>query len=91
MEALLLTRDEAEEASEAVLKPNRERLAKKQRKRLEWSVRFQKFRVALLGFIVGGVLGDYFFADVYPWNVVGLAIGLLLAVILQRFPVPVNK
>ena len=66
----MLTRDEAEEASEAILEPNRGRLAKKQRNRLRRSVRFQKFRVALLCFIVGGVLGDYFFGDFYPWNVV---------------------
>ncbi|PVY77974.1 hypothetical protein C8D92_1026 [Tamilnaduibacter salinus] len=87
----MLAPDEAEKASEAILEPSRERLAKKQRKRLRWSVRFQKFRVALLGFIVGGLLGDYFFGDLYPWNVVGLAIGLFVAAILRRFPVPVNK
>ena len=87
----MLTPEEAEEASEAILKPDRERLVKKQRKRRRWWVRFQKFRIALIGFIVGSMLGDYFFTDVYPWNVVGLIIGLLLAAVLQRFPVPINK
>ncbi|WP_143421410.1 hypothetical protein [Halovibrio salipaludis] len=87
----MLTRDEADEASEVILEPERERLAKKQRRKRRWWACFQKFQVALIGFIVGSVLGDYFFSDVYPWNVVGLVIGLFLGVILQRFPVPVNK
>ena len=80
------TRDEAEEASEVILEPERERLAKKQRRRRRWWACFQKFRVALVGFIVGSVLGDYFFSEVYPWNVVGLVIGLFLAAILQYLP-----
>ncbi len=88
---VLLTPHQAEVASEAILEPKRQQLAKKKEKRRKWRAGKQKVLVGFLGLVFGGMLGDYFFGDVYPWNIVGFGISLVIAAIFQRFHIPVNK
>lgn len=82
----MLSRKEAEAAAEKVLKPRRQQLLRRREKRRKWRLLRQKIIGGVVGLYFGGMLGDYFAGDVYPWDMVGLVLGLLLVALFQRFP-----
>ena len=91
----MLSREQAEAASEAVLSPKRRQLAdrqerKRQRQKL-WEVHRQKAAIGLVGFGLAGTVGYYAIGDVFPWNLVGLGIGFTLATISRWLGIPVNQ
>ncbi len=83
----MLSREEAEEKSEALLEPKRRRLRKKRQRRRQRRALHQILVGGVAGFFSCGALGDYLVGDAHPWNLVGLGIGILLAAVLQRFPI----
>ncbi|MBN7768285.1 hypothetical protein KUV44_17630 [Marinobacter daepoensis] len=91
----MLSREQAEAASNAVLEPKRQQLAdrqerKRQRKEL-WEIHRQKAAIGLVGFGLAGAVGYYAVGDVFPWCVLGLGIGFALAAICRRLGITVNK
>lgn len=91
----MLSREQAEAASEAVLEPKRQQLADKQERKRQrqefWEIHRQKAVIGLVGFGLAGTVGYYAVGDVYPWNLVGLGIGFALATICRLFSGPVNQ
>ena len=91
----MLSREQAEAASESVLLPKRRQLAdrqerKRQRQKL-WEVHRQKAAIGLVSFGLAGTVGYYAVGDVFPWNLVGLGIGFALATISRWLGIPVNQ
>ncbi|MEE2023460.1 hypothetical protein [Alkalimonas mucilaginosa] len=87
----MLSREQAEVAAEALLKSKRQQLARKQANRQKWRLRRHRMVASFIGFIMGTILGDYFAGDPYPWNLIGLAIGLVFALLGQHFGRPEDK
>lgn len=83
----MLTRKEAEAAAEEVLEPRRQQLLRRRERRRKCRFVRQNVVGGVVGLYFGGMLGDYFTGDVYPWGMVGLGLGLLLVAVFQRFPV----
>jgi len=84
----MLSRDQAEAASDAVLKPRRQQLADRQERKRQreefWEIHRQKAATGLVGFGLAGTAGYYAVGDVFPWNLLGLGIGFGLATICRR-------
>lgn len=79
----MLTRKEAEEAAEEVLEPRRQQLLRRRERRRKYRLLRQSVVGGVIGLYLGGMLGDYFFGDVYPWGIVGLVVGLLLVALFR--------
>ncbi|XOZ34514.1 hypothetical protein ACMDCT_04595 [Halomonadaceae bacterium KBTZ08] len=91
----MLSRDQAEWASEAVLEPERRRLARKQERKRQreafWQAHAQKADIGLLGLALGSHLGYYAVGDLFPWNLIGLGLGFGLAVLARRLGIPLFR
>lgn len=87
----MLSPHQAEVASEAILEPKRQQLARNREKRRRWRAGRNNVLAGIIGLVFGAVFGDYFFGDQYPWILIGFGVGLLLAHLARRFPARINR
>ena len=91
----MLSREQAETTSDAVLEPKRQQLADRQERKRQreefWDIHKQKAVFGLGGFGLAGTIGYYAVGDVFPWNLLGLGIGFILATICRHLGISMNQ
>ena len=82
----MLTKEQAQAAADALLEDKRAEQAALHARLQERRLASQKWMGAstLLGLAVGGLIGHYAVGQIFPWNLLGMVVGIAIGFALRR-------